>query len=197
MTFCTNFSSTSKSTSFYKRTSSPTRRRRGPLAESQADAQYEKWCEYLQKPPKRLRVRGRSSVPSEILAGHFVSTESLTEDGEECYDDADAEERYEGRGDVWSFIYDPVRVEEYCDLNEDIIPQPSSDIYENPRIYDEDVKFYKKTFKKRHKPKDSATSTDEKEGLERRLEDRLKVLFSKHSDWLKKTMRALKNKDQK
>ncbi|VEN59376.1 unnamed protein product [Callosobruchus maculatus] len=206
MTFYTNFSSASKSISFYKRTSSPVRRRRAPLAECQADAQYEKWCEYLHQPPKKLKVRGRSPVPKDFLAGHFVSTDSLTEDAEECHEES--EERYDAGRDVWRFIYDPVVVEEHCDLNEDIVPEPSSDIYENPRMYDidvsdikrrlhEDIKFYKKTFRKRRTPKKNVPSTDEKEGLEIRFKDRLKVLFSKHSDWLKKTISTLKNRDAK
>nr|CAH7744417.1 unnamed protein product [Callosobruchus chinensis] len=212
MTFYTNFSSASKSISFYKRTSSPVRRRRSPISEYQTDAQYEKWCEYLHQPPKKLRVRGRSPVPKGLLAGHFVSTESLTEDAEECCEDA--EECCEG-GDVWRFIqaYDPVEVEEYCDLNEEIIPQPNTDIYSTyERIHRndvpldvndikqrllEDIKFYKKVFKKRDTPKENVAAIDEKEGVERRLKDRLKVLFAKHSGWLRKTVSALKKKDSK
>nr|CAI5855351.1 unnamed protein product [Callosobruchus analis] len=94
-------------------------------------------------------------------------------------------------------------IKEHCDLNEEIIPEPSSDIYEKgdtpldsdiKRRLLEDIKFYEKRVKKRHTLKENVAATDERKGLEKRLKDRLKVIFSRRCDWLKKTVNALNRK---
>ncbi|CAH1965619.1 unnamed protein product [Acanthoscelides obtectus] len=192
MTFYTNFSSASKQISFYKRTSSPLRRRRVSL-DSQTDDQYEKWCGYLHQPPKKLRVRGRSTIPAGILAGHFISVHSLTDDAEECYEDADLPQE----------LCDANMT--FCIPNEDDGKAQRSEVISRDikqRLL-EDIKSYKsrnqKSFKKSGKSRNDPNEEvpDEKECIEKKLKDRLKGLFFKHSDWLKKTINSLKNRDGK